>query len=184
MGKAIRGWLFLDRVRSVATLLGIFIGVALLAWQTYSPKPVKLEAESYNVIKEATETMRRTAQLSEQIVKDNEVFTAGIKQLMEKQATLRDANYDFLLGEYGVGPKPSTYSGGTLPDDGVLKQPYSLGGVPVHSDAGRPDRVQQLRDPVTSDPKTANGSSTGVSGGSSPPPSVQGGRSDKVVGAE
>lgn len=184
MGKAIKGWLFLDRVRSMATLIALVIGVGLLAWQTYSPKPVKLEAESYNVIKEATETMRRTAQLSEQIVKDNETFTAGLKQLMERQATLRDANYDFLLEEYGAGPKPSTYGSGAPPDDGVLKRPYDLGGIPVHSDASRPDRVQQLRDPVDSDPKTANGSSAGVSGGSSPPPSVQGGRSDKVAGAE
>ncbi|MNG47121.1 hypothetical protein D3C79_49880 [compost metagenome] len=184
MGKAIKGWLFLDRVRSMVTFFAVLIGLGLLAWQTYSPKPVKLEAESFNAIKEATEAMRRTAQLSEQIVKDNEVFTAGIKEMMQKQADLREANYDFLMGEYGTGDKPPSYDGGPPPDFGLHKQPLSLGGLPIYPDPGGPDRVQHVRVPVESDSETANGSSTGVSGGSSPPPSVQGGRSDKVVGAE
>lgn len=175
MTKAIKGWLFLDRVRSVATLIAILIGLGLLAWQTYSPKPVKLEAESYAIIKEATIALQRTADLSEQIVKDNQVFTAGVKEIMQRQAGLRDANYEFLLGEYGAGPRPTTYGGGPPPDSGLLEQPDSVGRDPVHPDPGRQDRVQRLRDSLTDHAKTADGSGTGVSGGGSPSPSVQGG---------
>lgn len=178
----LKAWLFVDRVRSIATFFAILIGVGLLGWQALAPRTVKLEPESFNVIKSATDEIRRVANSSEQIVKDNEEFKATIKEQMQTQANLRKANYDLLFKEFGIGPMPDNYAlGSTLPD-GLQQQSFGEGGSAIHPDAGGSDNVQRLRDTAGHYPETTDGSTPGVSGGSSSPPSEQSGRSDHMAG--
>lgn len=172
MGQTIKAWLFIDRLRSVVTILALLIGVGFLVWQTTSPRPVKLDEESLTTIKDATETMRRAAHNSEQLVKDNQLFKATIAEQLKTQSKLRDANYDILFEQYGVSVKPNAISSDP-PRTGIGLQslPDSIGGLAIPPDESRPDRVQQLRYSVKHSPEADDRSTTGVPGGSSSAPS-------------
>lgn len=179
---ALKAWLFIDRVRGVATFIVLLIVVGLLAYQAWAPRPVKLEPESFNVIKSATDEIRRVANSSEQLVKDNEEFKSTIREQMQSQAKLRNTNYDLLFKEYGIDGTPDDYAlGSTLP--GGVQQP-ALGdrGGTVRPNAVGPDNVQRLRDAAKHYTETTDGRSAGVPGGDSDPPSEQGERSGRVAG--
>lgn len=178
----LKAWLFVDKVRGVVTFFAILIGVALLAWQAVAPRTVKLEPESFNVIKSATDEIRRVANSSEQLVKDNEEFKSTIREQMQSQAKIRDANYELLFKEYGIDSVPDNFALGGNVTDGVQQQSVGPGGGTIHPDAGRPDNVQRLRDAAGHYPKATDASPPGVPGGDSHPPSEQGERPGGMAG--
>lgn len=178
----LKAWLFVDRVRGVATFIVLLIGVALLGYQAWAPRPVKLEPESFNAIQNATAEIRRVANSSEQLVKDNEEFKTTIRDQFQSQAKLRNANYDLLFKEYGIEGVPDDYALGSSLPSGVQQQPDGVRGQPVHTDAGRPDNLQRLRNAAEHRSETTDGSTPGVPGGDSHPPSEQGERSSGMAG--
>jgi len=185
MGQAIKAWVLLDRLRAIVTLIAVVIGAGLIIWQFVSPRPVKLDPEALNSIKEATEQIRRAAQGTEQVVKDNALFKSTIQDQIKNQTKLRDANYDLLFEEFGVDPLPKSLGlGGFGGTDGMQPQPDHLGGFHVPPDPGGPSGVQRLRDPIADQPKAADRSTPGVPGGNSHPPSEQGERPGGVAGAK
>lgn len=178
----LQAWLFIDKVRGVATFIVLLIVMGLLGYQAWSPRPVKLEPESFNAIKNATDEIRRVANSSEQLVKDNEEFKTSLRDQMQAQAKLRDANYELLFKEYGIGSVPDNFTLGGPTADRLQQQPVGTGGGAVHPDAGRPNNVQRLRDAAGHYPEAVNQRSPGVSGGNSSPPSEQGERPGGVAG--
>ena len=185
MGQILKAWLFVDKVRGIVTTLCVLIGVGLLAWQSFAPRTVKLEPESFNLIKDATVEIRRVANNSEQLAKDTAVFKATIVEQMQTQAQLRKDNYDLLLKEWGAGPPPDGVTFDLPPNFGSLQQQaLGDGRIGLHPNASGSGNLQRLRDPSVDLPETADGRGTGVPGGDSNTPSEQGERSGKVAGKQ
>lgn len=185
MGQAIKAWVLFDRLRAIVTLIAVVIGASLIIWQFVSPRPVKLDAEALGSIKDATEQIRRAAENSEKIVKDNELFKTSLRDQLSSRAKLRDANYDILFKEFGVEPLPRTLGLGAYDGpDSLQHEPDSIGGGGIPPDKSGPGGVQRLRESTSDLPKSTDRSTAGVPGGSSHPPSEQGERPGAVVGKQ
>lgn len=168
MGQEIKALLFFDKFRSIATFFVVLVLAVVLSVQYFFPRPVKLDQEALNSLRDATEQIKQMVKTADTFAQEDQAFKTALQQRISEQSKLRGDNYGALTAMYGVpdleAGKLATIGG---IDYGLQPQPDGLGSKYLPPGAGDPGPIRHIQQPAEPSTKTTDPGIAGVSGGDS-----------------